>query len=183
MTLRAPSSVTTRRATPADARLLAGLASATFTETFGAENTPENMALYTAGAFGEAIQREELADPRTIVFFAEREGETVGYTMLREGPAPDAVGGTDSDAIEIARLYSVARLIGAGVGATLMQRCIQEAAARGKRTLWLGVWERNARAIAFYARWGFIDMGSQHFTLGTDPQTDRVMARRVGEEG
>ena len=104
----------------------------------------------------------------------------VGYTMLREGPAPDSVG--DADALEIARLYSATHLIGAGVGATLMRRCIDEAAARGKHRLWLGVWERNARAIAFYARWGFTDVGSQEFMLGHDRQADRVMARRVAEE-
>ena len=182
MTSRALSSVTTRRATLADAGLVAALASATFSETFGADNTPANMALYIAKSFGEAIQREELDDPRTIVILAEREGETVGYTMLREGRAPDAVGAAAGDAIEIARLYSVTHLIGAGIGATLMQRCIDEAAARGKQVIWLGVWERNARAIAFYARWGFTDVGSLAFTLGHDRQTDRVMARRVGVE-
>jgi ribosomal protein S18 acetylase RimI-like enzyme len=64
-----------------------------------------------------------------------------------------------------------------------MQRCLGEAASRRRRTIWLGVWERNARAIAFYRRWGFADVGSQPFRLGTDLQTDRVMARRVAEEG
>ena len=181
MTSRALSSVTTRRATPADARLLAELALTTFIETFARDNTRENMALYMAKSFGEAIQHDELADPRTVVFFAERDGETVGYTMLRDGPPPDAR--DDAEAIEIARLYSATHLIGAGVGATLMRRCIDEAVARGRRTLWLGVWERNARAIAFYRRWGFTDVGSQYFMLGDDRQTDRVMARHVGEEG
>lgn len=181
MTSPALSSITTRRATPADARLLAALAAATFSETFGRDNTPENMALYMASAFGESVQRAELADPRTIVFFAERDGETVGYTMLREGPAPDSVGA--AAAVEIARLYAATHLIGAGVGTILMQRCIDEAGARGKHTLWLGVWERNARAIMFYARWGFTDVGSQDFMLGNDRQTDRLMARRVEEEG
>ena len=63
-----------------------------------------------------------------------------------------------------------------------MQRCLDEAAARGRRTVWLGVWEHNARAIAFYRRWGFTDVGSQPFQLGADLQTDRVMSRRVAGE-
>jgi ribosomal protein S18 acetylase RimI-like enzyme len=101
--------------------------------------------------------------------------------MLREGPAPAAVG--EAPAIEIARLYASRRWIGAGVGAALMQRCLDDAAARGCGTVWLGVWERNARAIAFYERWGFTRVGSQSFQLGSDLQTDHVMARRAGREG
>ena len=57
-----------------------------------------------------------------------------------------------------------------------MDAAVEAAAARGARTLWLGVWERNARAIAFYAKCGFADVGAQPFTLGADVQTDRVMA-------
>ena len=169
--------VTTRRATPADAARLASLAAATFSDTFGTENTPADMSLYMAESFGEDIQRRELADSRHIVFVAERAGEAAGYAMLREGPAPDAVG--DTDAIEIARLYATKRLLGVGIGATLMQRCLDESVARGRSTIWLGVWEHNARAIAFYRRWGFTDVGTTTFMLGHDRQTDRVMARRV----
>ena len=179
MTSRALFPVTTRLATPADAALLASFAASAFSDSFAADNSAEDMSSYMADAFGESIQREELSDPRHVVFFAEQHGEVVGYAMLRAGPAPVPASVADADAIEIARLYTVQRLIGTGIGATLMRRCIAAAAERGKRTIWLGVWEHNARAIAFYQRWAFIDVGSQLFTLGRDRQTDRVMARRV----
>ena len=69
---------------------------------------------------------------------------------------------TDPSAIEIARLYAGQHWIGAGIGALLMQRCLVEA-RRGPRTIWLGVWERNVRAIGFYQRWHFSIVGSQPF--------------------
>jgi diamine N-acetyltransferase len=47
------------------------------------------------------------------------------------------------------------------------------------RTLWLGVWEHNARAIAFYTKCGFIDVGEHAFFVGGDEQTDRVMSRSL----
>jgi GNAT superfamily N-acetyltransferase len=177
---RANTLVTTRLATPADAALLASLGATAFSDTFAADNTPENMALYLAGAFSEAIQRAELANARNVVIFAEQDGDVVGYAMLRDHPAPNSPAGVD--AIEIARLYATKRLIGAGVGSTLMQRCLDEAVARGKRVIWLAVWERNPRAIAFYQRWGFADAGTQFFMLGHDQQTDRVMMRAVSGE-
>jgi ribosomal protein S18 acetylase RimI-like enzyme len=179
MPLDTLATITIRPAGPADARALAILAAEAFTDTFGPDNTPTDMAMYLASAFGESVQRAEIDDPRNTILLAERGGGTVGYAMLREGDAPEAVG--DDAAIEIVRLYSFTRWIGTGVGAALMQRCLDEVAARGRPTIWLGVWERNARAIAFYRRWGFTDVGSHSFQLGTDRQTDRVMARRVGE--
>jgi diamine N-acetyltransferase len=169
-----------RRATPADAASLATFAAAAFVDTFGAQNRPEDMAAYLAEAFGEPQQRAELTDPRCTVFLAERDGEIAGYAMLQDGAAPPCV--TDTSAIEIARLYAGQRWIGAGIGALLMQRCLVEAASRGRRTIWLGVWERNVRAIGFYQRWHFTIVGSQSFQLGSDRQNDRVMARRVTME-
>ena len=182
MTPDAPDTdIVLRRASAGDAARIATFAAASFTDTFATQNRPEDMATYLAEAFGEAVQRAELSDPDCTVFIAERDGEIVGYAMLRDGPHPPCV--ADANAIEIARLYAGQRWIGAGIGALLMQRCLVEASSRGRRTIWLGVWERNVRAIAFYQRWHFSIVGSQPFQLGTDRQNDRVMARRVVIEG
>ena len=50
-----------------------------------------------------------------------------------------------------------------------MRRCLEEGRARGHDVLWLGVWEHNARARAFYARWGFVEVGEMRFLLGLQP--------------
>ena len=110
-----------------------------------------------AAAFAEDIQRSELESRDTTVFFAEREGDVVGYVMLRERTPPASLG--LEDALEIARLYARKRALGSGVGAALMQRAIAEAAGRGKDAVWLGVWDRNERAIRFYESWGFHRIG------------------------
>ena len=107
-------------------------------------------------------------------------------TLLRLQPGQAdvvlVVAEPSAKAIEVARLYAVRRWIGAGVGAALMQHCMREAAARGHDALWLGVWERNERAIAFYERWGFKRVGTQPFQLGSDRQTDHVMVRRTAAD-
>ena len=177
MTSGALAPTLVRRASVEDAALLASLAAAAFSDTFAADNTPENMARYMASAFGEEIQRAELADPRNVVLIASRGVETAGYVMLRLGPAPESVG--SPNAIEIARLYSTKQFIGAGVGSTLMKASLQHAADSKHDAIWLGVWERNERAIAFYERWGFRRVGTQSFQLGDDLQTDHIMTRTV----
>jgi ribosomal protein S18 acetylase RimI-like enzyme len=175
-----PPELVTRPARPDDAALLTELGASTFIETFEAANAPEDFAAYMAAAFGEDIQRAELEDRDTTVFFAERGGETVGYVMLREGSVPSCVAA--DDAVQIARLYARQRALGSGVGAALMQRALAEAAGRGKDAVWLGVWDRNERAIRFYESWGFHRSGTQPFLLGTDLQTDLIMVRRIARE-
>ena len=175
-----PSPIVTRAAHTDDAALLAEIGATTFTETFEAANTPEDFAAYMAAAFGEDVQRSELESRDTTVFFAERAGDVVGYVMLRERTPPASLG--LEDALEIARLYARKRALGSGVGAALMQCAIAEAAGRGKDAVWLGVWDRNWRAIRFYESWGFHRSGTQPFLLGTDLQTDFVMVRRLARE-
>ena len=174
------SPIATRPARPDDAPLLAEIGASTFRETFEAMNAPEDFAAYMAVAFGDRVQRAELEAPDTMVFFAERGGDTVGYVMVRERTPPPSV--VLGDALEIARLYARQRAVGSGVGAALMQRALAEAAGRGKEAVWLGVWERNERAIRFYESWGFHRCGTQPFLLGTDLQTDLVMVRRIAGE-
>jgi ribosomal protein S18 acetylase RimI-like enzyme len=81
--------------------------------------------------------------------------------------------------VELSRIYVAANWIGRGVGAAIMQRCIDEARASDSDVLWLGVWERNERAIKFYEKWGFTKVGEHVFVLGSDPQTDWLMARAI----
>lgn len=166
-----------RLATINDAALLSNLAARTFTETFESDNTPENMAVYLANSFSQTKQAAELADPNGWVKIAEIDGEPVGYAMMRGGDAPAEVKGEKP--IELVRLYVSLKSIGSGVGAALMKDCLAESAARGFKTVWLGVWERNHRALGFYRKWNFVEVGTHVFQLGDDPQTDFVMMRNV----
>jgi GNAT superfamily N-acetyltransferase len=170
-----------RRAVPADAALLAAFGRQAFHDTFAADNRPEDMAAYLAATFGEARQRAELLDPGSTYLVAEHDdgagADMVGYARLRTGDAPAVV--RAAPAVEIARFYARRDMMGRGVGASLMVACLAQAGALGARAAWLGVWEHNTRAIAFYERWGFADVGTCEFVLGEDVQTDRIMARAI----
>lgn len=169
-----PAGLRIRRATPADAPLIASLGADTFVTSFGAQNTPENVAKHVAHAFGEEIQRRELADPAVTYLIAEQNGRTAGYAQVREGDAPECI--TGANPVEVRRFYLVHEFHGTGIAQALMDACASEARRRGGRTLWLGVWSQNPRAIRFYTKWGYEDVGGQTFMLGDDPQQDRVLA-------
>ena len=167
--------VVMRAAVPDDAAKLAEIARRTFEETFGAVNDPADMALHLSGAYGLAQQSAELADPGISTILAEGGADLAGYAQLREGPAPPCVSGPRP--VELRRFYVDRPWQGQGVAQTLMLAVLEEASRRGAGTLWLGVWERNDRAQAFYRKCGFVDVGSQPFMLGRDRQTDRIMTR------
>ncbi|HWT00735.1 MAG TPA: GNAT family N-acetyltransferase [Pyrinomonadaceae bacterium] len=162
-----------RRADSSDAQLLADLGARTFSEAFAAENSPENMSAYLARAFTHERLAEELADPKATFLLASAEGEAAGYAKLYKGESSRCV--TGESPMELARIYVLQKWLGGGVGRALMQRCVDEARASGSRVLWLGVWQRNLRALAFYRKWGFETVGEQIFRLGSDAQTDWVM--------
>jgi ribosomal protein S18 acetylase RimI-like enzyme len=168
-----------RRANVDDTELLAELGTRTFSETFADDNNAADMAAYLASSFGPEHQAEELADPDSTFLIAETDEVAAGYSMLRSGSALSGV--TDDQPIELVRLYVSHEWHGRGVGAALMQASIDEARQGGFRTLWLGVWENNHRARAFYRKWNFRDVGSHIFQLGDDPQNDILMERSVAE--
>ena len=110
---------------------------------------------------------------------AERPGELVAFALLRSGKSTPYV--TDPTALEVQRFYVDRSCHGTGLAQTLMASCIEEAARRGARTLWLGVWERNPRAIRFYKAQGFVEIGTQIFVVGSDPQQDVVLSRPIAD--
>ncbi|HEU5217422.1 MAG TPA: GNAT family N-acetyltransferase [Gemmatimonadales bacterium] len=162
-----------RRGTPADAPALARFAARTFEETFAAANDPAHLAQHLATAYGIPQQERELSDPASLTLLVESNGALAGYAQVRRHPAPPCV--TGPAPVELARFYVDQPWQGRGLARDLMDAVRPAAQELGGRTLWLGVWERNPRAIAFYGKCGFSDAGSTHFMVGPDRQTDRVM--------
>lgn len=167
---------TIRRAVPSDAASLAVLGARTFSETFAAHNTAEDLAAYLAETYGEAQQRREIEDPKGITLLGEEEGAPIAFAQIRLGETPACVDGRRP--VELARFYVDRGFHGRGIAQQLMDAVRNAARNLGGETLWLGVWEHNPRAIRFYEKCGFEDVGSHDFFVGSDLQTDRVMVDR-----
>lgn len=168
---------TIRKARSSDAKVLSKLAEATFRATFGAVNTDEHMELHCRGNYGEQIQTAEIADPGIVTLVTEDQGRLIAYAQLRWGKAPDCVSAKNPG--EIQRLYVVEEWHGKGIAQELMKACVGEIKQQGSDTMWLGVWECNPRAISFYKKFGFVEVGDHTFPLGGDPQRDIVMVKSV----
>jgi len=167
--------VTIRRATVADAAVLAAFGARSFADTFGAFHTPADLAMHLDEAFGVAQQTAELEDPATVTLFAEIDGALAGFTQVYAGAVPECV--TGPAPIEIKRFYVDTPWHGQGVAQRLIDAAYALGRERRAQTVWLGVWEHNPRAIAFYRRQGFAQVGAHTFMVGTDATTDLLFAR------
>jgi GNAT superfamily N-acetyltransferase len=163
-----------RKATVLDAAGLVELAVRTFRDTFAAGNTPEDLELFLKRTYSIDRQTAELRDAGLTTLIAEEEGRLIAYAQVRWWPCPANL--EDSAALELMRFYVDRPWHGRGLAHELMTEVEAVARALGATTLWLGVWERNSRAISFYRKRRFVDVGSQIFLLGNDPQSDRLMS-------
>ena len=168
-----------REATIEDARLIADISHQSFYETFAAHNSKEDMDKFLKQQFTKGKLIMEVGNKENIFFLAYDDGEIAGYVKIRDERVPLSMGNVN--ALEIARIYAMKNHIGKGVGSLLMQSCIGIAKQRNKEWLWLGVWEKNERAIDFYAKWGFEKFDETDFLLGDDLQRDWLMKKRLHE--
>lgn len=161
-----------RPAAPADAARLALVGAATFLETFAGILDGDAIAAHCAREHApDAYARLFGAGARAWLAEAAEGGAPIGYALL----APASLEAAAPTDLELKRIYVFSRFHGRGPAAALMAEAI---AAAGDTPLWLGVYARNARAIAFYARHGFTPAGTRRFRVGDALYDDTVMVRR-----
>ncbi|MVM32942.1 GNAT family N-acetyltransferase [Spirosoma sp. HMF4905] len=171
--------MTIRLATISDATSITELAITTMREAFGPPHNPTELVEgYIQSAITLPIIEAELADQRSVFFLVESpDGEPVGYAKLRRHVPPRRM--TDRNAVEIQRIYLLQSQIGQGQGRILMAHCLDWARSQEYTSVWLGVWERNARALAFYEKIGFQRFGFHYFQFGSERQRDFWLQKQL----
>jgi ribosomal protein S18 acetylase RimI-like enzyme len=171
--------LTTRRAVPGDAAELHTVAA----RTFGLACPPGTLQSDIDAFVGLHLSRERfeeyLKDDRRIVLLAEVDLKPVGYAMLVSGPAadPDVRAVVDDDSLELSKFYVLADNHGSGVAGDLMRATLEAAAGTGATSCWLGVNQKNVRAAKFYAKYGFMVVGTKRFLVGEQWHNDHVRVR------
>nr|WP_251130792.1 N-acetyltransferase [Exiguobacterium sp. s157] len=167
--------ITIKACTIEDVDALRTISIETFTETFEAENDPAHLAAYLERAYNVAQLKKELSNPDSQFFFAMLDGEVAGYLKVNANNAQTEAMG--EEAFELERIYVRRAFQGSGVGKALYDQAIRCANELKKREIWLGVWEHNHKALAFYRKHGFVQTGAHTFYMGDDAQVDLIMAK------
>ena len=161
----------------ADAAELAAFAARSFNEAFAADNDPDDLQAHLVATYGPTQQAEELANPSVLTILARSGQDLVAYAQVRRSSPPPCV--NHAAPVELHRFYLDSRVHGTGLASRLMQAVHRAAGDLHGRHVWLGVWEQNARAIAFYKKELFVDVGTTFYMVGPDKQTDRVLVAEV----
>ncbi len=166
-------SISLKPCTTSDITVLRDISVKAFYETFAPMNTAEDMKEYLETAFNADKLRRQLNNKNSSFFLLYSDGKAAGYLKLNEAPSQTEI--NDENSLEIERIYVLSEFQGIGAGSFLMDNAIAAAKERGKKYVWLGVWEKNEKAIRFYQKHGFRKIGTHSFVVGSDKQTDYIM--------
>ena len=167
------SQVSIREVELLDIELLRDLSIKTFVDTFSAYNTEQNMNYYIQTAFADEKLEEELREPTSTFYFIYVDSELAGYLKLNQGTSQTEL--KEESSLEIERIYVLGKFQGKGIGQLLFEKALAVGRQRGVGFIWLGVWEKNLRAIDFYQKNGFVPFDTHVFMLGDDKQLDLMM--------
>ncbi|MFC0216153.1 GNAT family N-acetyltransferase [Paenibacillus chartarius] len=168
-----------KKCTLDDLRALQEISYETFNETFRHHNSPENMYAYLERAFNLKQLEKELSNKHSQFFFAYFNNEVAGYVKVNTDDAQSEKMGDES--LEIERIYIKGKFQKHGLGKYLLNKAMNIAVERKKKKIWLGVWEKNENAIAFYHKMGFVRTGAHSFYMGDDEQVDLIMTKTLTE--
>jgi len=160
-----------------DIEKLKGIGKRTFTETFSSDNSEENITEYLDNGFSTEKLKTELTDKNAEFYFAELKGRVIGYLKVNSGQSQTEI--KDKNYLEIERIYVLKEYHGKKVGQLLYENAIKIAKSKNAEYVWLGVWEKNPRAIRFYEKNGFVAFDKHIFKLGNDKQTDIMMKLKI----
>ncbi len=173
------SKIEIRKVTIKDLDELQKIGRQTFYETFASGNTEENMSKYLEGSFSVAKLTTELSDKNAEFYFAMLDENVIGYLKINFGQSQTEL--KNNKAVEIERIYVLKDYHGTGVGQLLLDKAIKIARQKNAEYVWLGVWEKNLRAINFYKKNGFVEFDKHIFKLGNDEQTDIMMKLKLND--
>jgi ribosomal protein S18 acetylase RimI-like enzyme len=166
-----------RRCALADLDALRNIAFQTFDDAFRRLNNASSFNEYLDSSFSRAKLETELKNPSSTFFFLYSDDVLAGYMKINQGDAQTDL--KDPGALEIERIYVTRDFQGLGLGKALIDKAMEVARRAKKKAVWLGVWEKNGNAIAFYKKMGFAKTGTHDFYIGRKRQTDFIMRRNT----
>lgn len=170
-------SIKIKKCTLEDLHTLQDISYKTFNETFKDQNTPENMNAYLERAYNLKQLEKELTTISSEFYFIYLDKEIAGYLKINTNDAQTEE--IDNESLEIERIYLKTTFQKHGLGKYLLNKAVEIAIERDKKKIWLGVWEKNENAIAFYSKMGFVQTGSHSFYMGDEEQLDYIMTKTL----
>jgi ribosomal protein S18 acetylase RimI-like enzyme len=162
---------------PCEINALQKISKETFIEAFSNQNSEENMRKYLEEYLSINQLTNEFMNSDSSFYFTRMDEKIIGYLKINFGVAQTDF--KEDNSIEVERIYVLEEFQGKNVGQNLLNKAIEISREKNAKSVWLGVWEKNYKAIRFYQKNGFVEFGNHPFILGDDIQTDILMKRQL----
>lgn len=159
--------------------ILVQLEQQTFTETFDGVYTPEDLRAFLLDKKSKEVLAAEMNAPGALFFLVWYEQQPAGFLKLNLHKQPDNNGPLPAPVIEVEKIYVLQQFQGMRLGKLLIEHSFQVARDNKAKTIWLGVWEHNHKAIRFYQQQGFEKFGEHIFQIGNQADTDWLMKKQL----
>ena len=169
--------ISEKKCTIEELQILQKISIETFNETFKEQNSPENMKAYLDRAFNLKQLKKELSDNNSEFYFVYYNDEVAGYLKVNINEAQSEE--MREDSLEIERVYIKRKFQKYGLGKYILNKAIEISLERNRKKIWLGVWDKNDNAIAFYKKMGFVQTGAHSFYMGDEEQIDYIMSKTL----
>lgn len=116
----------------------------TFLETFGSQNSAEDMREFLDTAYAEEKLKDEVENANSSFYFLTVDNKVAGYLKVNEGDAQTEQ--VVPNALEVERIYLKQDFQHQGLGLVLIKLAEKIAKEKDKDNMWLGVWEKNYQA-------------------------------------
>jgi diamine N-acetyltransferase len=167
---------TFRKAKPDDAICISVLGMQVFLDTYAPAGIRVSLAEEVLHNFSPPVIAEVMAKPDTTFIVAETNNHMVGFAQLTARAKDELV--PLADATELNRLYIQEKFTRRGLGRKLLAHVEKTAFADGASALWLTAWIGNARALAFYSKQGYEELGSTLYTFKGEHFENRLFVKR-----
>lgn len=166
-------------ATPELLPLLVQLEQQTFAETFEGVYTPEDLATFLHDKKSSDALLKEMIQPGSSYFIIYYDQVPAGFLKINLHRQPDSGGPLPGPVLELEKIYILKAFQGKELGKLLIKKTMDIASNNQVKTVWLGVWEHNHKALRFYEQQGFERFGEHIFRIGNQEDTDWLLKKHL----
>ena len=171
---------TIKSITTNDVEKLQEVSRETFKDTFDDYTAPDDMKRFLKEDYEASKLIKEIENPNSRFFFLMVGDEVAGYLKINVGDAQTEH--LKENALEVERIYLLPSFQHKGLGNVLLDYAEDTARKEDYDYMWLGVYEKNINAQHFYKHHGFEKVSEHTFQVGSDPQTDWLLLKKLQQK-
>ena len=170
--------ITIKNATSNDAEVLALLGRITYNESHGHYiDNKIDLLNYNNTYFSVEKQKEELKNSNNLFYLIYSDKSPIGYIKLVKNATNKNI--SSSNICKLERLYILNDFIAQKVGSIAMDYILKKVTELKFEELWLAVYIKNTKAIRFYEKNGFKNIGNIIFNVGESDFDNYVLSKKI----